>query len=234
MRSDEARAQPGLLPPSDVTRIRRSLLRWGRSHYKQYPWRSAEHSWHALIAEVLLQRTRAESVVPVYSAFVDRYREVGSLHDATEESIGEIMYPLGLRWRVPLVTSLCRDISDRRGSVPSDYGELLQLPGVGPYVASAFLSLHCGRYAVIVDANVVRFICRLTGAQMDGETRRKRWLLDIAEQLTPRRNTRTFNYALLDFTMEVCTRKPDCGRCPLAARLCKHRAPVPANHAEGQ
>lgn len=226
MYNDNASAQPRLLSALDVTRIRRSLLRLGRSHYKPYPWRKAETPWHALIAEVLLQRTRAESVVPVYSAFVNVYPEFRLLRDATEESIEEIMYPLGLRWRVPLVTTLCREIADRQGVVPCDYHELLQLPGVGPYVANAFLSLHCGRYAVIVDTNVVRFICRLVGAAMDGETRRKRWLLDIAEQLTPRRNTQTFNYALLDFTMGVCMRTPDCNRCPLASRICKHGAAI--------
>jgi A/G-specific adenine glycosylase len=134
------------------------------------------------------------------------------------------MYPLGLHWRIPLMVRLLRALADRDGQVPCDLDEMMALPGVGPYAASATLSLHCGRRFPIIDANVVRWICRLVGAAIDGETRRKRWLLELAERLTPARNWRVFNYGIFDFTIEICARRPHCHRCPVRAALCLHGA----------
>ncbi|MBK6663249.1 MAG: hypothetical protein IPG47_11100 [Thermoflexaceae bacterium] len=48
------------------------------------------------------------------------------------------------------------------------------------------------------------------------ETRRKRWLRELADSLTPRTGFREYNYAVLDFTMLVCRPGvPACGECPL-------------------
>lgn len=212
------------LTDADISRIRRIIMRWGRKHYKDYPWRHTDEQWQALVAEVLLQRTRADNVVPVYESLIARYPDICALHRANEKTVAKLMYPLGLHWRIPLMVKLLRALADRDGQVPCDLDELVSLPGVSPYAASATLSLHCGHRFPIIDANVVRWICRLVGAEMDGETRRKRWLLALADRLTPSRNWRVFNYGILDFTMEICARRPDCDRCPIGAALCAHGA----------
>lgn len=210
-------AETELLPEERIRLIRRRLRRWGREHFRQFPWRDAESDYAGLIAEVLLQRTRASSVAEVYGAFLARYPDAESLAAASEEEIGEVMRPLGLRWRVPLVAQLGRRLVEL-GEVPRDYDVLCSLPGVGPYTAAAWLSFHGKGRGVLVDANVVRWIARLTGRPFDAETRRKRWLLDLAEQITPRREVKAFNYALLDFTMAVCTPgRPRCEVCPLVS-----------------
>lgn len=89
------------------------------------------------------------------------------------------------------------------------------MPAVGDYAASAFLSLHVGRRQVIIDANVVRWLCRMLGIAANGETRRQSWLRGVAAALTPPRAFQAYNYAVLDFTMSVCAPRPRCGRCPL-------------------
>ena len=50
-------------------RITRALIRWGRRNARAYPWREQLPLWQALIAEVMLQRTRAEQVVPTFNEF---------------------------------------------------------------------------------------------------------------------------------------------------------------------
>ena len=91
-----------------------------------------------------------------------------------------------------------------------------QLPGVGGYVAAATAALHGGNRAAIVDSNIVRLLCRLTGNTYGGETRRKRWLLDLADQLTPEVEFRAYGYAAIDLSMTVCRpRQPSCPDCPL-------------------
>ena len=174
------------------------------------------------MTEVLLLRTRAAQVLPVYRELFRRFPTARAFGAAEEEELAEIIRPLGLRWRVPLLAALAHEIGKRNGRLPRTQKELEKLPAVGPYAAASALSLHGGRRAVIIDANVVRVLARLVGREFDGETRRKRWLRDLAEYATPARDVREFNYALLDLGATVCRpRAPRCTVCPFED-LCAH------------
>ena len=211
-----------LLSSAEIRIIRRRVRAWGRENYQPFPWRQPAQLWHALIAEILLQRTRARNVVPVYEEFIARFPDAEKLKTITLDEIETLIYPLGLRWRAPLLKQLCDELARSGGQVPATEAQLLQLPGVGAYVCAAMLSLHGGRRAVLIDANVVRWLCRLVGRPMDGETRRKLWLIKLAQDVTPQRKVGEFNYAVLDFTMQICTKNPHCTRCPIGPKLCLH------------
>jgi A/G-specific adenine glycosylase len=127
--------------------------------------------------------------------------------------VAEILRPLGLHWRTALLRELALTIV--ASGVPKTHDELRRLPGVGQYAASAYLSLHRETRAVLIDANIVRWLCRMTGKPMNGETRRQRWIHELGESLTPKRAFRAYNYAALDFTMNICGKKPRCGECPI-------------------
>lgn len=188
-------------------------------NFKHFPWRKPDKRWHALLAEVLLQRTRAASVVNVYEQFVAKYPQPSDLGNAPLEEIEELIYPLGLRWRAPLIKQLGVSLS-KLDSVPDSIERLLELPGVGPYASAAYLGFHGGKRAVIIDANVVRWLCRLIDRPYDGETRRKKWLIDVADDVTPRQKWTEFNYAVLDLTMQICAKVPRCSICPIGPALC--------------
>ncbi len=203
------------IEPETARIIRRILIKWGRRNYQNFPWRNADRPWHALLAEVLLQRTRAKNVVPVYLEFIGKFKNPSDLAGAPLDQIEQLIYPLGLKWRAPLMKQLGMELATRGGTVPGNLDELLSLPAVGPYAASAWLSFHGNKRAIIIDTNVVRLICRLIDVPMDGETRRKRWLIQTADLLTPQRAWKQYNYAVLDFTMQICTKVPKCPICPL-------------------
>lgn len=183
--------------------------------------------WQALVAEVLLHRTRAAQVVPVFERLRRKYRSASAFGRATASEIEELARPLGLRWRGRLLRQLASDLGELRGRLPLELDDLQRLPGVGPYGAAATLSLHANRRAVIVDANVVRVLCRLVGMSWDAETRRKAWIWVLADRLTPEHDFRAYNYALLDLAMTICRPgKPRCSSCPLtdlcATAACAH------------
>ncbi|MSQ30277.1 MAG: hypothetical protein EXR68_07320, partial [Dehalococcoidia bacterium] len=168
---------------SPMRRLR--LLRWGPEHFVDYPWRHKIPFWQALIAEVLLQRTRAQQVVPVFEEFLRRYPRVCEFAEASEDDLRELFVTLGLHWRIPLIVAMARELGRRNGRLPRSVGGLRQLPGVGEYAASAAVSLHLGHHAILLDSNIVRLFARLTGRASDGETRRKRWTIDLVELVTP-------------------------------------------------
>jgi len=200
---------------SRATEISRAVRRWGRDNFARFPWRAEANDWLSLVTEVLLQRTRASTVARSYRAITQQFPTPESLGAASDAELDAVLGHLGLRWRFPLLRNLAQEIARRQRRVPHEYDELLALPGIGPYAASAYLSLHMNRRAVLIDANIVRWLCRLLGRSMDGETRREPWVRKLADRITPRRAFRDFNYAALDFTMSICGQTPRCHMCPL-------------------
>jgi A/G-specific adenine glycosylase len=100
--------------------------------------------------------------------------------------------------------------------VPASAVDLQSITGVGAYTASAWFSLHREQRHAIIDSNVFRWLGRMTGQPYQRDPRHVRWVNELADKLTPRRAFRDYNYAVLDFTMNVCTpRDPACERCPL-------------------
>ena len=209
-----------LTSTATVRKIRKRILLTGKIKYQKFPWRDTENKWHALIAEIMLQRTRTSSVLPVYLSFTEKFPEPQDLAEARLNEIEDYIRPLGLLWRAPLLQQLAKEITCRNGEIPVQLQDLLSLPGVGSYVAAAWLSFHAGKRSVIVDANIVRWICRMIDVETNGETRRKKWLINIIEIITPQKNVKNFSYAMLDFTMSVCTKIPKCSTCIFKKDIC--------------
>lgn len=175
-----------------------------------------------------MQRTRADQVVPVYEQFAAKYSEPAVLVREKPEEFARVVRPLGLHWRAPLMLQMARQLEATSGPA-DDMEELLALPGVGPYAAAAYLSMHRDVRAPIVDANVVRLLGRLLGFPFDGETRRKRWLIELVDLLTPQHKFRDYNFAILDLSMTICRSRPACAECPLRSFPCRFAAaPTPA------
>ncbi len=196
-------------------KIQIRLARWASENAIDFPWRKRISRFHALTVEILLQRTRAEQVIPVFREFRRAFPDASTLAVSRITSVRRVIRPLGLIWRAEFIKALGKHIVQSSGRIPDDYETLLTLPGIGPYAATAYLSLHRGIRHPIVDNNVVRLYCRLLGCKYDGETRRKKWVSELSEFMTPRKSFQEFNYALLDFTRAVCKPTPDCNACPL-------------------
>jgi len=209
-------ATGGDIDDATVRRVRGRLLSWGRANLRDFPWRSETNPWLTLVAEVLLQRTRAAQVAPVFREVRERYPAAADLVRAGPDAAAAMTARLGIHWRGPLLYRLAETVHANGGVPPESPEELRAITGIGPYTAAAWLSLHRGRRAVIVDSNVARWLARMTGRPYHRDPRGVRWLQHLADGLTPVRAFRDYNLAVLDFTMEICTpRAPSCPVCPL-------------------
>ena len=54
----------------NISYFKKRLIDWGRVNFKDFPWRRTKNKWHYLVAEIMLQRTKADQVEPVYLSFV--------------------------------------------------------------------------------------------------------------------------------------------------------------------
>lgn len=210
---------------NNVTGFRKQLLDWFKNNRRDFPWRNSEDPYEILIAELMLRRTRADQVVPVYEEFLRRYPTPELLDNANEKDVADIVYSLGLEWRVPAFKQVVRELGSKYSYlVPSTREELVELPGVGDYVAGAILSVAYGKREWIVDTNVARVFKRYLGLETINEARRDKQIISLAKEYATSDRARDANLALLDFAALVCkARDPLCDSC-VFAKDCKFRA----------
>jgi A/G-specific adenine glycosylase len=176
--------------------------------------------YRAVIAELMLRRTRADQVVPVYENFLRRYPDLASAAAAEAGELRELLYPLGLAWRADSIVAFLKEAYLRFGNaLPGDGATLMTLPGVGDYVAAAVQCFTDHGTATLVDVNVVRVIGRVYGLNTSGEARRRRAMREKAAALVDPDEAAAYHYALLDFSARVCTAaRPKCASCPFGRR----------------
>ncbi len=205
--------------------FRQSLIAWGRAHFRPFPWRLTDDPYRLLLAEVMLHRTQARQVVPVYGRFVARYPDVPTLAQAGREELRAVLAPLGLHWRIDLVHAMAGDLAGRFGTrVPRAKADLLSLPGVSDYIASAVRCFAWNEPEPLVDTNTVRVVGRVFGLEVKDSSRRNRQFRELIAALVDPVAPRAYNYALLDLADRVCTarRHPDWQQCPIR-EWCRYR-----------
>lgn len=201
------------------------LLAWYSRNRRDLPWRRTRDPYRIWLAEVMLQQTRVETVIPYYRRFLRRFPRVADLARAPVDDVLELWAGLGYYSRARNLHAAARQIVARHGGkVPQSVGDLRALPGVGRYTAGAIASIAFGRTAPILDGNVTRILCRLFGIADNPKaptTQKRLWAL--AEALLPEEAPGNFNQAMMELGATLCAPKnPSCGACPVA-RLCEAR-----------
>ncbi len=199
------------------------LLRWGQENFRAFPWRLTRDPYKILLSEVMLHRTQAIQVVPVYENFVRQYPDLPALAKASKDDLHKALYSLGLRWRIDLIYQMVVELMSRfGGEVPSERTELLSLPGVSEYIAGAVRCFAWGFPEPLADTNTVRIVGRLFGLEIKDSSRRNALFLKLLAGLVDQHQPRSYNFALLDLADRVCKKKqpPDCNNCPLNQICC--------------
>ncbi len=217
----------GRTDPKRIQRIRRLLLRWGREHFRSFPWRSDRDLYRSLITEILLKQTTAERVVNVRQELVTRFPNPAALAAASHNEVVGVIKALGFaEQRTAQLIAVGQALVDQPPG-RNAHGRLLELPGVGPYTAAAIECFAWGRAEPALDVNVARIVMRLFGVDViRGEPRRSRVVFDLARALVVGRHPREMNWALLDLGADVCRPVPICHKCPVAS-VCAHALQAP-------
>ncbi len=185
--------------------INEIIVRNWSLYKRDFAWRHKPTPYKIMIAEFLLQRTKASQVEPIYKKFILKYPNVKRLARARKSSVVKFTKSLGLHKRSANFIKAAKFIVDNyRGGFPHDRRSLLKIPGIGDYVAGAIMTVCFNKPEYVIDSNIARFINRYYGLNLDGELRRKKQIIDIAKNIFNYPNTRELLFALLDFTSVFC------------------------------
>lgn len=206
--------------PEDIKGFQKQLISWFQREGKSYPWRETTDPYAILVSELMLQQTRIATVLErnYFSNWMERFPTVDDLAKAAESDVLKAWEGLGYYNRARNLQKAAQKIVATHGGVfPDSPDQIEALPGVGRYTAGAVASFAFGKFAPIVDGNVVRVYARLFAISDPVDlTSTKNTLWDIALALTPRKKTREFNSAVMELGQRICTRSsPSCLLCPV-------------------
>ena len=195
------------------------LLAWYHAHERAFPWRCDPTPYRVWVSEIMLQQTRIEAALPYFERFMQALPTVRDLAEASEDVLLKLWEGLGYYSRVRNLQKAAQVImNEYGGAVPSEYRELIKLPGIGEYTAGAIASIAFGKSEPAVDGNVLRVMARLTNDDRDVmQTVPRRELSELTRSLVPAEDPAGFNQGLMELGETVClpNTMPKCDECPI-------------------
>ena len=198
--------------------MQKILLDWYKKNSRDLPWRKKPHWYKTFLCEIILQQTTVAQGLPYFQKFLKQYPDIHSLAQTDEQSVLHLWAGLGYYSRARNMLKTAKIICEKHGGqFPKNYKTALSLPGIGPYSASAILSIAYNLPYSVVDGNVIRVLSRLFAIKDD--TRAPETIKIIkkhADALLDKKEPGTFNEAIMELGAMICQpHQPQCPSCPL-------------------
>lgn len=207
--------------------LQKQILSWYDRHARQFIWRerhdtstalSPPDPYIVLVSEVMLQQTQTARIQEKLPLFLQQFPTVEALAVADNATIIKAWEGIGYNSRALRLRDCARAILERhQGTIPSSESELLALPGIGPYTASAIRAFAYHHDVAVLDVNIRRVYSRLlspmaTTADVLAESA----VQAFAETVYPSGEASRWHQAVMDIGALFCTaRSPKCRLCPL-------------------
>ena len=195
------------------------LANWSEQEYSALPWRQNRTLYTTLVSEIMLQQTTVGTVLNRYSDFLKTFPEITTLAKASEEELRVAWQGLGYYRRAANLLKASQVLS--QSGFPECEEKLKEIPGIGPYTASAILAIGHDKPALAVDGNLKRVMSRyflIDTPYEKGLDDDIRALLNNKQfhSLLKKIGSRKINEALMDLGRTVCrVKNPLCLTCPL-------------------
>jgi A/G-specific adenine glycosylase len=199
------------------------LLDWYERHRRDLPWRRTNDPYAILVAEIMLQQTRVETVIHYYERFLARFPSLEVLAAAPLDDVLKAWEGLGYYARARNLHKAAQQVMQELGGhLPGSPEALLLLPGVGRYTSAAVASIAFGQDTIALDGNLHRVLCRLFVIDDDpSRPNTQRTLEELALAMLPSGRAGELNQALMDLGAMICTStNPRCLLCPVR-KLCR-------------
>lgn len=194
------------------------LLDWFESFGRNFPWRNKDLSqYEIIIAEILLQRTKADTIKNFFSQFIIAFPSWKKLVDTNIEGIEKALKPIGLyKQRAIRLQKLALEMENRGGVLPSKRDELESISLFGQYITNAIELQIFNRPKPLLDVNMARVLERYFGPRKLSDIRYDPYLQDLAHSIVNHEHSKFLSWAILDFAALICkARNPKCFDCPL-------------------
>ena len=200
--------------------IAKKILYWYDNNKRSLPWRrkcsSKQKEYFTLVSEFMLQQTQVTTVIPYFNNFIKNIPNFEALAKVNETKLLKYWQGLGYYSRAKNLKKSARLIIDKyNGRLPDNYDELINLPGVGDYTASAISAIAFNQQIIPLDGNIERLLKRILNLKTEKEIKKENL---HKEKKVFGQTSRSNDYvqALMEIGALLCKPKnPNCDKCPI-------------------
>ena len=203
--------------------ITKKILKWYDLNKRPLPWRKKvsveKKQYYTLISEFMLQQTQVITVIPFFNRFIKNLPSINSLAKVSEKKLIKLWEGLGYYSRARNLKKTAQKIVNNfNGKLPNNFEDLLSLPGVGNYTASAILSIVFNKPYIPLDGNVKRVLKRYLFLKNEKDIKKEKLIKKKSVFGTSSRSS-DYAQALMELGALICKPiNPLCNKCPISKK----------------
>ena len=205
--------------------VTKKILNWYDLNKRPLPWRKnislQKRHYYTLVSEFMLQQTQVATVIPYFNRFIKEIPNLKNLAKVNNKKLMKLWEGLGYYSRARNLKKTAQlVIKNYNGKLPSDLNDLLLLPGIGNYTASAILAIGFNKPYIPLDGNIERVLKRYLYLKKEIDIQKENLIKKKSVFGTSSRSS-DYAQALMELGAMICKPKnPECSGCPIP-KSCK-------------
>ena len=205
--------------------VTKKILKWYDFNKRSLPWRKnvslEKRRYYTLVSEFMLQQTQVATVIPYFNRFIHNIPDLKSLAKVQNKKLIKLWEGLGYYSRARNLKKTSQAIfKNFRGKLPDNFEDLITLPGVGNYTASAILAIAFNKPYIPLDGNIERVIKRYLYLKKVKDIQKDNIFQKKSIFGTSSRSS-DYAQALMELGALICKpTNPLCDSCPISKK-CK-------------
>ena len=203
--------------------VTKKILNWYDLNKRSLPWRKnvslQKRQYYTLVSEFMLQQTQVATVIPYFNKFIKNIPDIKSLAKTHNKKLIKLWEGLGYYSRVRNLKKTAKAIiKDYNGKLPGNFEDLLSLPGIGNYTASAILAIAFNKPYIPMDGNIERVLKRYLYLKKKNEIQKDNLIKKKSILGTSSRSS-DYAQALMELGALICKpTNPLCHQCPISKK----------------
>ena len=205
--------------------LSKKILNWYDFNKRSLPWRKnvslQKREYYTLVSEFMLQQTQVATVIPYFNEFIKNIPSLKILAKVQNKKLLKLWEGLGYYSRARSLKKTAQILIKKfKGKLPDNFDDLIKLPGIGNYTASAILAIAFNKPYIPLDGNIERVLKRYLYLKNEKDIKKKNL---IKKKSIFGISSRSSDYAqaLMELGALICKpTNPLCNQCPISNK-CK-------------
>ena len=205
--------------------VTKKILNWYDLNKRSLPWRKnvskQKRQYYTLVSEFMLQQTQVVTVIPYFNRFIKNIPSIKILANIQNKKLIKLWEGLGYYSRARNLKKTAQVINKKfKGKLPNNFEDLISLPGIGNYTASAILAIAFNEPYIPLDGNIERVLKRYLYLKNEKEIQKNN-LIKKKSIFGVTSRSRDYAQALMELGALICKpTNPMCNQCPISKK-CK-------------
>ena len=205
--------------------ITKKILKWYDLNKRSLPWRKSvslqKRQYYTLVSEFMLQQTQVSTVIPYFNRFIKDVPNLKALAKVQNKKLIKLWEGLGYYSRARNLKKTAQNVVKIfKGKLPSNFEDLISLPGIGNYTASAILAIAFNKPYIPLDGNIERVLKRYLYLKKVSDIQKDNLIKKKTIFGTSSRSN-DYAQALMELGALICKpTNPLCSQCPISNK-CK-------------